>query len=82
MPGAPRVAMNIPSRPSIQDLYDRMGNMEIRQGVVKRMAYTQSYQWDRYAGVFEHMAGVYDIPLLGAYNPPGYDQEQYQQYYQ
>ncbi|GJU49005.1 hypothetical protein Tco_1218560 [Tanacetum coccineum] len=28
-----------------------------------------------HVGVFEHMAGVYDIPLQGAYNPPGYDQQ-------
>ncbi|GKF36490.1 hypothetical protein Tco_0113248 [Tanacetum coccineum] len=42
----------------------------------------QSYHWDRYVGVFEHMAGVYSVPLQGAYNPPGYDQQQYDQYYQ
>ncbi|GKF48844.1 hypothetical protein Tco_0142095, partial [Tanacetum coccineum] len=24
--------------------------------------------------VFEHMAGVYSLPLQGAYNPPGYAQ--------
>nr|GEV75553.1 hypothetical protein [Tanacetum cinerariifolium] len=75
MPGAPRVAMPIPPRPSMQDLYDKMCNMEIRQGVVERMDYRQSYQWDMYAEVFEHMVGVYDIPLHGAYNQPGYDQE-------
>ncbi|GJX10211.1 hypothetical protein Tco_0200070, partial [Tanacetum coccineum] len=51
MLGAPRVSMLVPLRPSMQDLYDRMGNIEIRQGV-------------------------------GAYNPPGYDQKQYQQYQQ
>nr|GEV34709.1 hypothetical protein [Tanacetum cinerariifolium] len=65
MSGAPRVAMFVPSRPSMQDLYDRMGNIEIRQGVVERMVYRESYQWDRYDGVFEHMAIVYDIPLQG-----------------
>ncbi|GJT48908.1 hypothetical protein Tco_0975065 [Tanacetum coccineum] len=32
--------------------------------------------------VFEHMAGVYSVPLQGAYNPPGYTQPQYDQYYQ
>ncbi|GJY93026.1 hypothetical protein Tco_0508808 [Tanacetum coccineum] len=37
---------------------------------------------DLYHGVFEHMAGVYSIPLQGAYNPPGYAQPQYDQYYQ
>ncbi|GJT45157.1 ribonuclease H-like domain-containing protein [Tanacetum coccineum] len=35
-----------------------------------------------YHGVFEHMAGVYSVPLHGAYNPPGYAQPQYDQYYQ
>ncbi|GJT38930.1 hypothetical protein Tco_0938795 [Tanacetum coccineum] len=29
-----------------------------------------------------HMVGVYNVPLRGAYNPPGYDQQQYDQYYQ
>ncbi|GJW30578.1 hypothetical protein Tco_0047453 [Tanacetum coccineum] len=37
---------------------------------------------DLYAGVFEQMNGVYSVPLQGAYNPPGYDQQQYDQYYQ
>ncbi|GKB77508.1 hypothetical protein Tco_0944403 [Tanacetum coccineum] len=32
--------------------------------------------------VFEHMVGVYSVPLQGAYNPPGYAQPQYDQYYQ
>ncbi|GJR27025.1 hypothetical protein Tco_1103257 [Tanacetum coccineum] len=36
----------------------------------------------QYHGVFEHMARVYDVPLQGAYNPPCYDQQQYQQYEQ
>ncbi|GKE61607.1 hypothetical protein Tco_1511974 [Tanacetum coccineum] len=36
----------------------------------------------QYQGVFEHMAGVYSVPLQGAYNPPGYAQPQYDQYYQ
>ncbi|GJV04640.1 hypothetical protein Tco_1338209 [Tanacetum coccineum] len=43
MPSALRVAMHVPLRPSMQDLYDKMGNMKIRQGVVDRMAYRQSY---------------------------------------
>ncbi|GJT25507.1 putative reverse transcriptase domain-containing protein [Tanacetum coccineum] len=37
---------------------------------------------DLYQGVFEYMAGVYSVPLQGAYNPPGYAQPQYDQYYQ
>ncbi|GJR98687.1 hypothetical protein Tco_0270861 [Tanacetum coccineum] len=71
--GVPRVAVPKGPRPSMQDLYDRMGSMEIRQGAIERMTYRQSYHWDMYHGVFEHMAGVYDVPLQGAYNPPGYD---------
>ncbi|GKF03691.1 hypothetical protein Tco_0030614, partial [Tanacetum coccineum] len=71
-----------PPRASMQDLYERIGNMEIRQGTIKRMSYRQSYHWDRYVGVFEHMAGVYSVLLQGAYNPPGYAQPEYDQYYQ
>ncbi|GJT92600.1 hypothetical protein Tco_1081445 [Tanacetum coccineum] len=37
---------------------------------------------DPYQGVFEHMAGVYYVPLHGANDPPGYAQPQYDQYYQ
>ncbi|GJZ19322.1 hypothetical protein Tco_0555912, partial [Tanacetum coccineum] len=57
-----------------EDLYDRMGSIEICQEAIERMKYRQSYHWDRYQGVFEHMAGVYSVPLQGAYNPPGYAQ--------
>ncbi|GJW81480.1 hypothetical protein Tco_0145455 [Tanacetum coccineum] len=49
-------------RASMQDLYDRMGRMEIRQEAIERMEYS--------------------VPLQGAYNPPGYAQPQYDQYYQ
>ncbi|GJW33720.1 hypothetical protein Tco_0053752, partial [Tanacetum coccineum] len=66
---APRV-----QRASMQDLYERMGSMEIRQEAIERMEYRHAYHWDRYQGVFEHMAGVYSVPLQGAYNPPGYAQ--------
>ncbi|GKC26281.1 hypothetical protein Tco_1033575 [Tanacetum coccineum] len=66
----------------MQDLYDRMGSMEIRQEAIERMKYRQSYRWDKYQGVFEHMAEVYSVPLQGAYNPPGYAQPPYDQYYQ
>ncbi|GJV05907.1 hypothetical protein Tco_1343563 [Tanacetum coccineum] len=72
--GMPRVGIPRPPRASMQDLYKRMGNMEIRQGVIERMSYRQSYHWDRYAGVFEHMARVYSVDFQGAYNPPGYAQ--------
>ncbi|GKB23233.1 hypothetical protein Tco_0862634 [Tanacetum coccineum] len=75
-PGVSRVAMPRGPRPSMQDLYDRIGNMEIRQGVLERMARRQSYQLDRYAGVFEYMAGQYNVPVQEAYAPPGYGEDQ------
>ncbi|GJY45960.1 hypothetical protein Tco_0435023 [Tanacetum coccineum] len=71
-PGVPRVGIPRPLRVSMQDLYDRMGSMEIRQEATERIEYRQSYHWDRYQGVFKHMAGVYSVPLQGAYNPRSY----------
>ncbi|GKC11916.1 hypothetical protein Tco_1008698 [Tanacetum coccineum] len=41
--GVPRVAIPRPLRASMQDLYKRMGSMEICQGAIERMAYRQSY---------------------------------------
>ncbi|GJS28558.1 hypothetical protein Tco_0489178 [Tanacetum coccineum] len=81
-PGVPRVGIPRPLRASMQDLYDRIGRIEIRQEAIERMEYMQSYPSDRYQGVFEHMVGVYSVPLQGAYNPPRYPQPQYDQYYQ
>ncbi|GKA67652.1 retrotransposon ORF1 [Tanacetum coccineum] len=81
-PGVPIVGIPRPPRASMHDLYDRMRCMKIRQDAIDRMEYRQSYNWDRYHGVFEHMVRVYSVPLLGAYNPPGYAQPQYDQYYQ
>ncbi|GKB18748.1 hypothetical protein Tco_0852671 [Tanacetum coccineum] len=78
-PGVPRVAMPRPSRPTMQDLYERIGNMEIPQGVLERMSRRQPYHSDRYAGVFKYMAGQYNIPLQRAYAPPGYDEEKQQE---
>ncbi|GJT44499.1 hypothetical protein Tco_0953214 [Tanacetum coccineum] len=70
--GVPRAGIPRPLRASMHDLYDRMGSMEIRQEAIERMEYRQSYHWDMYQGLFEHMAGVYNVPLQGAYNPPSY----------
>ncbi|GKC22447.1 hypothetical protein Tco_1024597 [Tanacetum coccineum] len=64
-------------RASMQDLYERMGSKEIKQEAIERMEYRQSYHWNRYQGVFEHMARVNNVLLQGAYNPPGYAQPQY-----
>nr|GEV16678.1 retrotransposon Orf1 [Tanacetum cinerariifolium] len=65
-----------------EDLYERIGSMDIRHEAIKRMEYRHTYYWDRYQGAFEHKAGVYNVPLQGDYNPPGYAQPQYDQYYQ
>ncbi|GJS59052.1 hypothetical protein Tco_0653836 [Tanacetum coccineum] len=81
-PGVSRVGIPRPPRASMQELYDRIGSMEIHQEAIERMEYRQSYQWDRYQGVFEHMAGVYSVSFQGAYNLPDYAQPQYDQYYQ
>ncbi|GJV67362.1 hypothetical protein Tco_1482871 [Tanacetum coccineum] len=42
-PGVPRFCIPRPPRASMQDLYDRMGHMEIRQDVIEWMEYRQSY---------------------------------------
>ncbi|GJS21616.1 reverse transcriptase [Tanacetum coccineum] len=42
-PGVPRVGIPRPPRASMQDLYDRMGRMEIRRKAIERMEYRQSY---------------------------------------
>ncbi|GJY94437.1 hypothetical protein Tco_0510798, partial [Tanacetum coccineum] len=44
--GVPRVAIPRPPRALMQDLYDKMGKIEIRQGAIERMSYKQSYHWD------------------------------------
>nr|GEW49079.1 hypothetical protein [Tanacetum cinerariifolium] len=45
--GVPRVGIPRPPRASMQDLYDRMGRMEIRQEAIEQMEYRQLYHWDR-----------------------------------
>ncbi|GJZ81266.1 hypothetical protein Tco_0646260 [Tanacetum coccineum] len=80
-PGMPRVGIPRPSRTSMQDLYDRMGRMEIRQDKIERMDYRQSYHWDRYHGVFKHMAKVYSVPLQGHNNLPAMLSRSNYQYY-
>ncbi|GKC61799.1 hypothetical protein Tco_1089397 [Tanacetum coccineum] len=42
-PGVPRVGIPRPPRAFMQDLYDKMGRMEIRQEAIERMKYRQSY---------------------------------------
>nr|GEU53347.1 RNA-directed DNA polymerase, eukaryota, nucleotide-binding alpha-beta plait domain protein [Tanacetum cinerariifolium] len=45
-PGVPRIGISRLLRASMQDLYERMGNIKIRQGASERMSYRQSYHWD------------------------------------
>ncbi|GJU82656.1 hypothetical protein Tco_1285021 [Tanacetum coccineum] len=54
----------------------RMCRMEVRQGVLERMARKQSYHSDRYARVFEHIVRHYGVKFNGEYAPPGYDEQQ------
>nr|GEV35696.1 hypothetical protein [Tanacetum cinerariifolium] len=75
-PGVPKASR--PPRLTIKDLYDWMGRMEICQGTLERMSRRQSHHSIRYTGVFEYMAGQYNIPLQGAYTPPGYDEKHQQ----
>ncbi|GJX59573.1 hypothetical protein Tco_0290963 [Tanacetum coccineum] len=42
-PGVSKVSIPRPPRSSMQELYDRMGRMEIRQEAIERMEYRQSY---------------------------------------
>ncbi|GKE57349.1 hypothetical protein Tco_1496534 [Tanacetum coccineum] len=62
-PGVPIFAMPRTPHPTLQDLSYRMGYMEIQLGVLERMSRRQSYHSDRYAGVFEFMAGHYGVPF-------------------
>ncbi|GKC57171.1 hypothetical protein Tco_1084769 [Tanacetum coccineum] len=66
---------------TLRDLIDSEGKLIPENPQPERIEYRQSYHWDMYHGVFEHMVGVYSVPLQGAYNPPGYAQPQYDQYY-
>ncbi|GKA94474.1 hypothetical protein Tco_0816512 [Tanacetum coccineum] len=65
-----RVAVPRPPCHSISNLYDKMGRMEIRQGELERMSRRQSYHYDKCAGLFEYIAGHYDVPLQVAYAHP------------
>ncbi|GJX20591.1 reverse transcriptase domain-containing protein [Tanacetum coccineum] len=72
---------------TLRDLIDSEGKLipEDPQPGVPRVGIPRpprASMQDLYQGVFEHMAGVYSVPLQGAYNPPGYAQPQYDQYYQ
>ncbi|GJX88672.1 hypothetical protein Tco_0340686 [Tanacetum coccineum] len=56
-PGIPRVATPKGQRPTITDLYDKIGQLETRHRKLERRVRRQPYQLDRYAGVFEYTAG-------------------------
>ncbi|GKC40497.1 hypothetical protein Tco_1052881 [Tanacetum coccineum] len=64
---------------TLRDLIDSKGRLipedpqlgVPRVGVPRPLRASMQDLYDR-MGVFEHMAGVYSVPLQGAYNPPGY----------
>ncbi|GKF12380.1 hypothetical protein Tco_0050306 [Tanacetum coccineum] len=70
---------------TLRDLIDSAGIPEDPHPGVPRVGIPRpprASMQDLYQGVFEHMAGVYSVPLQGTYNLPGYAQPQYDQYYQ
>ncbi|GJX21792.1 hypothetical protein Tco_0226237 [Tanacetum coccineum] len=69
---------------TLRELIDSEGRLIPKdpQPGVPRVAIPRPPRALMYVGVFEHMARVYSVPLQGAYNPPGYAQPQYDQYYQ
>nr|GEV57688.1 hypothetical protein [Tanacetum cinerariifolium] len=69
---------------TFRDLVNSDGKLipEDPQSGVPRVGILRPLKASIYHGVFEHMAGVYSVPLQGAYNPPSYAQPKYDQYYQ
>ncbi|GKE22802.1 hypothetical protein Tco_1434314, partial [Tanacetum coccineum] len=69
---------------TLRDLTNSNGKLipEDPQPGVPRVGIPRPPRASIYHGVFEYMAGVYSVPMQGAYNPPGYAQPQYDQYYQ
>ncbi|GJS92123.1 hypothetical protein Tco_0774759 [Tanacetum coccineum] len=60
---------------TLRDLIDSDGKLipEDLQPGVPRVGILRPPRASLYQGVFEHMAGVYSVPMQGAYNPPGGD---------
>ncbi|GKE18697.1 hypothetical protein Tco_1426274 [Tanacetum coccineum] len=58
---------------TLRDLIDSDGKLipEDLQPGVPRVGILRPPRASLYQGVFEHMAGVYSVPMQGAYNPPG-----------
>ncbi|GJR81475.1 hypothetical protein Tco_0152260, partial [Tanacetum coccineum] len=59
---------------TLRELIESEGRLipEDPQSGVLRVGIPRPPRASMYQGVFEHMAGVYSVPLQGAYNPPGY----------
>ncbi|GJW89539.1 hypothetical protein Tco_0164879 [Tanacetum coccineum] len=58
VPGVPRFAIPRGSRPSKQDLYDRMGSMKIRQGEIEGCLQRTSYHWYRIEVIMEYLVKI------------------------
>ncbi|GJY76244.1 hypothetical protein Tco_0481360 [Tanacetum coccineum] len=54
--GVPRVVIPRPPRTSMQDLYERMSSMEIRQGAIEGCLTTKYINWDRYDGLLDYLS--------------------------
>nr|GEV31157.1 hypothetical protein [Tanacetum cinerariifolium] len=72
---------------TLMDLIDSEGRLipEDPQPCVPRVGVPRpprASMQDLYRGAFEHMVGVYNVPLQRAYNPLGYAQPHNDQYYQ
>ncbi|GJZ51647.1 hypothetical protein Tco_0606162 [Tanacetum coccineum] len=66
-------------RTTLRELIDSENRLipDIPVDDIPRVAAQKSLRVQRasmYQGVFEHMAGVYNVLLQGDYNPPGYAQ--------
>ncbi|GKC66765.1 hypothetical protein Tco_1099363 [Tanacetum coccineum] len=69
-PGVLRFAIPRPPRPTLQDLFDGMGRMEIRQGVLEHMSRRQSYHSDRYYSVvLSTWLGIMECPWMETMHP-------------
>nr|GEV40568.1 hypothetical protein [Tanacetum cinerariifolium] len=81
-PGVPRVGIPRPSRASMQDLYNRMGRMEIRQEAIERMEYRQSYHWDRLSGRTYNLTLLEFARRLGLYQAVELEEEGFNVYFE
>ncbi|GKB06173.1 hypothetical protein Tco_0834406, partial [Tanacetum coccineum] len=74
-PSIPRVATPKVIRHTTSDMYDKIGQLEIRININEGMISRQSYHSDIYASVLEHIGAHQGTTLRDPYNPPNYAEE-------